>query len=68
VSGGGQSAGSSRPVRPVGPGGLCPNCRHVRIVRAPGGSTFLLCELSRKDPAYRRYPAQPRMVCAGFEP
>ena len=55
------------PPRPPGLRGLCPACRHVRAVHTPTGSTFLLCELSRRDPAYRRYPPQPRMVCAGFE-
>jgi len=47
--------------------GLCPECKHVRIVRSAKGSTFLLCDLSKRDPRWSRYPAQPRMECAGFE-
>ena len=31
------------------------------------GSVFLLCERSRTDPAYPRYPTLPRLRCAGFE-
>jgi len=50
-----------------GPGGLCPVCRHVKLLRSDRGSTFLLCQRSKQDPAYPRYPPQPRMVCAGFE-
>jgi hypothetical protein len=48
------------------PDGLCPSCAHVRIVRSQRGSTFLLCELSRSDARFPRYPPQPRILCAGF--
>jgi len=56
----------SRTLR-VGPDGLCPPCRHVQVVRSERGSTFHLCRLSRSDPAFPRYPPQPRLVCRGFE-
>ena len=50
-----------------GHGGLCPGCRHMEPVRTPR-SVFLLCQLSRHDPNYERYPRQPVMTCPGFEP
>jgi len=50
-----------------GPGGLCPACRHVKLLRSDRGSTFLLCQLSKTDASYPRYPPQPRLVCPGFE-
>ncbi|HVS19881.1 MAG TPA: hypothetical protein VMT18_14845 [Planctomycetota bacterium] len=64
---------SERPPAPhplpfaFGPRGLCPDCRHVRAITSERGSTFWLCELSKRDPAYPRYPPQPRVSCAGFE-
>ena len=63
--GAGSGAGSA-PV-PRGPGGLCPDCRHVKVLVSDRGSTFYLCQLARRDPAFPRYPVQPRLVCRGFE-
>jgi hypothetical protein len=54
-------------VRPPDPG-LCGACRHSRVVRSGRGSTFRLCELSRTDPAFPRYPPLPVVVCSGFSP
>ena len=48
--------------------GLCDSCRHQRIVRTTRGSVFTLCERSRTDPAYPRYPRVPVLSCAGHEP
>jgi len=60
--------GETRPAPfAIGPRGLCPDCRHVRAIASGRGSTFWLCELSRRDPAFPRYPSQPRRVCSGFE-
>jgi len=39
----------------------------VRTVCSSRGSTFLLCELAKRDPSLSRYPPQPRMVCSGYE-
>ena len=50
------------------PAGLCDTCRHQRVVRNTRGSEFSLCERSRTDPAYPRYPRVPVMRCAGHEP
>ncbi|MCC7014079.1 MAG: hypothetical protein IT454_16095 [Planctomycetes bacterium] len=56
------------PVRALEPSqGLCPQCAHVRRIESAKGSVFWMCEKSRDDPRYPRYPAQPRMVCPGFE-
>ena len=46
--------------------GLCASCRHVRVVATPR-SQFLLCERSRTDPTYARYPRLPMRACAGHE-
>lgn len=46
--------------------GLCPSCRHVRVLSSPKGSTFLLCQLAKADPSLPKYPPQPRMVCSGY--
>jgi hypothetical protein len=48
--------------------GLCDSCRHQRLVPNSRGSVFSLCERSRDDPAYPRYPRLPVAVCPGHEP
>lgn len=47
--------------------GLCPRCRAARRIESARGSVFLLCERSREDPRFPRYPPQPVVACAGFE-
>lgn len=47
--------------------GLCGECRHVRIVASRRGSRFYLCERSREDDSYPRYPRLPVVQCPGFE-
>jgi hypothetical protein len=49
------------------PAGLCDTCRHQRIVRTTRGSAFSLCERSRTDDAFPRYPRLPVVACAGHE-
>jgi hypothetical protein len=49
------------------PAGLCARCRHARLIASRGGSTFVLCELSRTDPRFPRYPPLPVRQCPGFE-
>lgn len=51
----------------IATGGLCPRCIHVRRIESAKGSVFLLCERSKDDPRFPRYPPQPRVECAGFE-
>ena len=52
------------PGRPYG--GLCEACVHRREVPNTRGSRFLLCQRSRWDPAYPRYPRLPVERCNGF--
>jgi len=47
--------------------GLCDSCAHQRLVRNTRGSAFSLCERSRTDRAYPRYPRLPVLECRGFE-
>ena len=47
--------------------GLCPGCRHVKIVESHKGKTFFLCKLSSTDARYRKYPPQPVFACKGHE-
>jgi hypothetical protein len=47
---------------------LCETCGWMREVITPKGSRFLLCQLSRTDPAFPKYPPQPVVRCAGYQP
>jgi hypothetical protein len=47
--------------------GLCATCRHSRVVTSKRGSEFRLCERSRTEPRFPRYPALPVLRCGGFE-
>jgi hypothetical protein len=53
---------------PAPPHGLCDACRHQRLVPNTRGSVFSLCERSREDPEFPRYPRLPVLRCPGFEP
>lgn len=46
--------------------GLCERCRHQRLIRNTRGSEFSLCELSKTDPDFPRYPRLPVTSCRGF--
>jgi hypothetical protein len=37
------------------------------VIETARGSRFSLCELSRTDPRFPRYPNLPVLACAGFE-
>jgi hypothetical protein len=45
---------------------LCESCRWMREVNT-ARSRFLLCELSKADAAYPKYPPQPVVRCDGHE-
>lgn len=47
--------------------GLCGGCVNARRVESRRGSVFLLCELSKKDPRFPKYPALPVVRCPGYE-
>ena len=49
------------------PAGLCDACCHQRLVHTTRGSSFSLCERSRTDPAYPKYPRLPVLACPGFQ-
>ncbi|MGD9737346.1 MAG: hypothetical protein AB7V58_17315 [Solirubrobacterales bacterium] len=55
-------------MSPRPPAGLCDRCRHQRLVPNTRGSVFSLCERSRADERFPRYPRLPVIECAGFEP
>ena len=48
--------------------GLCDTCQHQTIVRTTRGSAFSLCERSRTDERFARYPRLPVESCPGYEP
>jgi len=52
---------------PRPPAGLCDSCVHQHVVRNTRGSVFSLCERSRSEPEYPRYPRLPVVRCAGHE-
>ena len=47
--------------------GLCNTCRNARAIVSGKGSVFLMCELSKTDPRFRKYPPLPVMRCEGWE-
>lgn len=47
--------------------GLCDSCRHQRVVGNTRGSTFSLCERSKAEPEFPKYPRVPVLECRGFE-
>jgi hypothetical protein len=47
--------------------GLCDSCIHQRIIRNTRGSSFSLCERSRTEPEFPRYPRLPVRECRGYE-
>ncbi len=47
--------------------GLCDHCRHQRLVPNTRGSVFSLCERSKTDPDFPRYPRLPVTSCTGFQ-
>jgi len=47
--------------------GLCATCVNSRVVRG-AHSRFWMCELSRTDPRFPRYPRLPVIRCAGYQP
>jgi hypothetical protein len=45
---------------------LCESCAKMREVRT-ARSRFLLCELSRTDADFPKYPTQPVVRCDGYQ-
>ena len=47
--------------------GLCDSCRHQKLVENTRGSVFSLCERSKTDPSFPKYPRLPVKECRGYE-
>ena len=47
---------------------LCETCGSLREVVNPKGSRFFLCQLSKINPAFPKYPPQPVVSCDGYQP
>lgn len=47
--------------------GLCGSCRHARTIESRKGSRFYLCERSRTDSSFPRYPRLPVLSCRGYQ-
>ena len=47
--------------------GLCASCRHQRIVKNTRGSVFSMCERSKTDDRFPKYPRLPVLECVGYE-
>jgi hypothetical protein len=47
--------------------GLCDTCRHQKLIHNTRGSTFSMCERSKTDERYPKYPRLPVVECAGWE-
>ena len=46
---------------------LCESCARMREVVTPKGLRFLLCQMSKSDPAFPKYPPQPVVRCDGYQ-
>jgi len=47
--------------------GLCEMCHHQRVVKT-ARSEFSMCERSKTDARFPKYPRLPVVACPGFEP
>ena len=47
--------------------GLCDACRHQKLIGNTRGSTFSMCERSKTDDRFPKYPRLPVGECPGFE-
>jgi len=48
--------------------GLCDSCRHQKLIGNTRGSTFSMCERSKTDERFPKYPRLPVERCPGWEP
>jgi hypothetical protein len=46
--------------------GLCDTCKHQKVVRNTRGSAFSMCERSKTDERYPKYPRLPVRQCPGY--
>jgi hypothetical protein len=57
-----------RPRGDIGKFGLCDTCTNAKLIRNTRGSVFLLCELSKSDDRFPKYPRAPILECPGYKP
>jgi hypothetical protein len=55
-----------RDPRQAVPPGLCTSCRHAAVVPSDRHAEYLLCERSKTDDRFPRYPRLPVRVCDGY--
>ncbi len=53
--------------RPGAPPGLCDSCVHQKVIANTRGSSFSMCELSKSDERFPKYPRIPVVRCPGYE-
>jgi hypothetical protein len=53
--------------RPDSAIGLCLHCRHATVVKSTHNTFYYLCERSKTDPQFSKYPRLPVLSCFGFE-
>jgi hypothetical protein len=47
--------------------GLCDSCKHQKLIQNTRGSSFSMCERSKTDPSFPKYPRLPVRECRGHE-
>ena len=47
--------------------GLCATCANMRRIVSDRGSVFYLCELSKTDARFVKYPRLPVVACEGYQ-
>jgi hypothetical protein len=47
--------------------GLCATCEHVRVIESDRGTRFYMCERSKTDDRFPRYPRLPVVSCIGYD-
>lgn len=47
--------------------GLCATCKQMSRVETPRGSVFVMCNLSKTDLSFPKYPRLPVLQCRGYE-
>jgi hypothetical protein len=48
--------------------GLCSSCVNARVIENRRGSRFIMCELSKTDSRFPKYPPLPVIRCTGYQP
>jgi len=46
--------------------GICASCKFAQVIPSSKGSEFVLCNYSRINPAFPKYPTLPVRQCPGF--